>query len=289
MQSYEPVSSPIERGLIQVLQRARETLFITTPYIKDYGVDFVLNNTQAKTLRLLTNLEIANVTGLAFDVSALLKLWDKFTLEVSSMGKLHAKVYMADNKVAFVTSANLTRGGLRENYEYGVILRDEQLVSTMLADMNAYFRLGNVYSRETIEDLKSQIEEIRGLQHELENSAEARRLRKALKQKEDILQTKILANRVRGKTINAIFSQTIEYLLGSRGAMSTQELHPLIQDIHPDICDDTIDRVINGQHFGKKWKHFIRNAQQSLCKSGKIYLRGGKWYLSDSPNQTFGR
>jgi hypothetical protein len=70
---------------------------------------------------------------------------------------------------------------------------------------------------------------------------------------------------------HAIFSDTILYLLKKNGPLTTAELHPLIQSIHPDICDDSIDRVINGQHFGKKWKHQVRSVQQLLKRQGLIY------------------
>lgn len=280
MQSYEFVPSPSEHGLVQVLQDARDTLFIASPYIKDYGVEVVLKNTQSKNLRLLTNLDMGNVTGTGFDIAAVLKLWDKFELKVSSLGKLHAKIYAADKRIAFVTSANLTRGGLRENYEYGVILRDVTVLSALLQDANAYFNLGNIFDREMVENIWVDVQEIRDLQRKLEKSMEAKRLRKTLREKEEALETKILTNRTKGKTVNAVFSETIEYLLRSRGLLSTQEIHQFMQDIHPDICDDTIDRVINGQHFGKKWKHMVRNAQQHLKQSGEIYLQEGKWRLS---------
>ncbi|MEK7270344.1 MAG: hypothetical protein AAB215_05290 [Planctomycetota bacterium] len=56
-----------------------------------------------------------------------------------------------------------------------------------------------------------------------------------------------------------------------------------IQNIHPDICDDSIDRVIDGQHFGKKWKHFVRSAQQHLKQRGEIRLQNGRW-CAGSPN-----
>lgn len=62
----------------------------------------------------------------------------------------------------------------------------------------------------------------------------------------------MLKNRIKeGKTINAIFSDTISYALEKKGSLSTKELHPLIQSMHPDICDDSIDRVIDGQHLVK--------------------------------------
>ena len=262
-----------------MVKEARKSLFIAVPYIKDYGTKFILSHARVDNLQMLTNLNLANVTGTGFDIDALLALWAKFDVQVSSLGKLHAKTYIADNRIAFVTSANLTRGGLVENYEYGIILRDKQLVSAMLDDMKKYFALGNIFSHEKIEGIRDEVTQIRDLQKALAKSDEAKRLRKVLQQKEDALQTRLLENRVEGKSLNAIFSETIKYLLETRGPLSTQELHPLVQNIHPDICDDSIDRVINGQHFGKKWKHLVRNAQQYLKDAGMIYLREGKWHL----------
>ncbi len=278
---YELVSSPAERGLTHVIQEARHTLFIVAPYIKEYGVRVILDNARIKNLRILTNLSLTNVTGAGFDIEALLGLWSRFDLKLSSLGKLHAKTYIADNRLAFVTSANLTRGGLKENYEYGIVLRDEAVVTAMLDDMDKYFNLGNIFTRERVENIEDEVQEIRNLQKALAKSDEAKDLRRALRKREDALQTKILKNLVEGRTVNAIFSKTIEYLLGSRGPLSTDELNPLVQNIHPDICDDSMDRVINGQRFGKKWKHLVRNAQQYLKARGIIYLRDGKWRLAD--------
>lgn len=62
--------------------------------------------------------------------------------------------------------------------------------------------------------------------------------------------------------------------------MSTAELHPLVQALHPDLCDDGVDRVIDGVHFGKRWKHMVRNAQQHLKSQGRIRLEDGRWFLS---------
>jgi hypothetical protein len=47
----------------------------------------------------------------------------------------------------------------------------------------------------------------------------------------------------------------------------------------PDLCDDSVDRVIDGVHFGKKWKHYVRNAQQYLKRSGEIEFDGSRWRL----------
>lgn len=280
MKPYELIAYPIEKTLKHVLRTVENDLFVAAPFITDYGIQFIVENAEkAKALKILTNLDLPNLCGTAFDIEALVKLWDRFQVSISSLAKLHAKVYIADDKTAFLTSANLTHGGLVENYEYGIVLKDRHIVATIVADMNQYFGLGNIFDRLSIETIIPEVIDIRKMRRELERDVETKKLAKFLKQKEEALQTRILQNRVKGRTINSIFSETIRYLLRSKGPLSTKELHPLVQDIHPEICDDSIDRVIDGQHFGKKWKHLVRNAQQHVKRKGLIYLEEGKWRL----------
>ena len=279
---YELVPSPVENKLTQVIKGAEKSLFVAVPYIKNYGVELLTKNARTNELRLITNFSIQNVTGSGFDIKAMLNLWDRFTLEVSSLQSLHAKVYIADGKTAFITSANLTRGGLVENYEYGIVLQDKRLVTDIVEDMNNYFNLGNIFSREKLTEIISDVDKIKILQKQLAKTAEAKQLQNTLQKQQRELETRFLANRVESRTINAIFSETIVYLIRKMGPLGTKELHPLIQNIHPDICDDSIDRVINGQHFGKKWKHLVRNAQQYLKQNNIIKLEDDKWRLTAS-------
>lgn len=279
---YELVPSPMEEAVIKILEKAQDSIFICSPFIKEYGVDILLKNARVKNLHLLTSLDLASITNGSLSLDALLRLWKQFDVEISSLGKLHAKIYIADNHHAIITSANLTRGGLRENYEYGIVLHNSSLVGEMRADMQRYFSLGNIFVRETIERIAQEAEEIRALQKKVQETPEARKLKEAFRAKAENVQTAILQNRVARRTINSIFTATIEYLLSKKGPLSTTELHPLIQNTHPDICDDSIERVINGQHFGKKWKHQVRNAQLTLKLQGKIALSNGKWALLDN-------
>lgn len=87
----------------------------------------------------------------------------------------------------------------------------------------------------------------------------------------------VLKSRAQGTTTHRIFSDTVLYLLEEKGPLTTAELNPLIQQIHPDLCDDTIDRVIDGVHFGKKWKHHVRNAQLNLKRKNLIVSDGQHW------------
>lgn len=59
-QVYELVTFPVEDGFKQVIQEARGNLFIAAPYIKNYGVQIVLDNARTNNLRILTNLDLAN-------------------------------------------------------------------------------------------------------------------------------------------------------------------------------------------------------------------------------------
>ena len=82
-----------------------------------------------------------------------------------------------------------------------------------------------------------------------------------------------------GETTHSIFARTILHLLKSE-PLSTREMQPIIQAIHPDLCDDSADRVINGVRFGKMWKHTIRGSQVYLRRQGRIELRQKKWRLT---------
>jgi hypothetical protein len=56
--------------------------------------------------------------------------------------------------------------------------------------------------------------------------------------------------------------------------MTTTRLHEPIRLVHPDLCDDRVGRVIGRRHFGKRWKHAVRSAQQGLRRRGVIARRG---------------
>ena len=142
-----------------------------------------------------------------------------------------------------------------------------------------YSNLGNIIEKDFLEKICVESKKIERIRTEREKSFRNSDLAKLLKQSEKKVKLELLTNRVnKGKTINEIFSNTIVYLLSKYGSLNTDELNTHIQSIHPDICDDSIDRIINGQHFGKLWKHSVRNAQFSLKKKGLISNKGRRGY-----------
>lgn len=61
--------------------------------------------------------------------------------------------------------------------------------------------------------------------------------------------------------------------------MTTAEIHPKVQALLPELCDDQRDLVIDGRHFGKLWKHHVRTAQQHLKRAGIVEYHNGIWQL----------
>jgi hypothetical protein len=192
---------------------------------------------------------------------------------------LHAKVYVADKQTAVITSANLTRGGLRQNYEYGTKITDPILVHQIRDDLVGYGALGAEVSPLELAHLADITDDLQERMSRVMGSATIH-LREEFQARATAAHESLLSLRaISAESTNAIFSQTILYLL-RRGPLATaDELHPLVQRIHPDLCDDSIDRVIQGVHFGKRWKHMVRNAQQALQRRGLIRYDGSRWHL----------
>jgi hypothetical protein len=284
MNSYTLLQSPVEEALRRLFDECEESIFVVSPFINQYGINVLIDSLTGRqgitVVDVLTSVNPRSLQDGSLDVTALVRLCQTVPpTKVRSLPKLHAKVYVVDDCKAIVTSANLTRGGLLENYEYGILLSDESLVAGISQDMRAYASLGNSFTVDELSRIANEVRELRALHTEAERAQRQTEAGKRHATRLRLIETALLKNRVKERTINAIFAETIRYLLNLR-SMSTEELHAHIKDIHSDICDDSIDRVINGQHFGKLWKHDVRNAQVFLRRRGEIELRDGKWRLT---------
>ncbi len=149
-------------------------------------------------------------------------------------------------------------------------------------DFENYSLLGARISFGDVEALLGEITELKQLFKKAEQSIRTQ-ARRAFKEKLEATNLRVLGQRAKGKTTHAILSDTILFLL-SKGPLATTDLHPLIQALHPDICDDSVDRVIGGVHFGKRWNHYVRNAQQFLKRQGQIGYAAGLWRLTAQPS-----
>ena len=260
-----------------------QSALIVTPYVTGEPLQQMSRYLQSRSnpkVEILTDLAVESMVQGSTSPQALVDFCNAIpSTEIRHLPGLHAKVYVADEREAIVTSANLTRGGLAANYEYGVHISDPPTVMQIVDDLAGYASLGAEVPLPELAQLANVAAQLRR-QHSRVLTSARRSLQDAFRKQVEAVQETLLTLRAKSsQSTNAIFSRTILYLL-RRGPLSTRQLHPMVQKIHPDLCDDSIDRVIQGVRFGKRWKHMVRNAQQSLKHHGLITFDGRRWNLS---------
>jgi len=281
-----------DNQFVDLVSSAQDRLVLCSPYVSQDGAETVARARTGKAqigIRsfILTDLSPRAVCAGATDPDAVMNVANSLAGgRVVHLPRLHAKVYVADGQTAVVTSGNLTSGGLGRNYEYGVLIRDCAMASSIEADMLEYAGLGAEMHETTLAKYCQAAADARKAYREHVASTSRtiqRRLASALRAADESL----IRARLAGGAMHTVFAKTVMYLLHRHGPLTTKQQHPLVQRLHPDLCDDSVDRVIDGKHFGKKWKHAVRTAQQALKKQGRIEQRGDLWYAMDAPSTPF--
>lgn len=272
----ELVHSPFAPRFESFVGSLETDCLICSPYISAGPVKRLVDAAERKRIQdtlaveIVTDISAGNLLAGSTDITALLLLTDRLlNVRISYLPRIHAKVYVAGNTFAMITSANFTDAGAFSNLEYGVTLTNRGLVRTAKTDIKRYAELGATISPKHLLDLKTRVADLRAAvqQEQISINQKAQLLSETLRSSAE---DELIRIRVEGRSINAIFSETIMYLL-SRQSMSTAELYSHVCQVHPDLCDDTLDRVIDGVHYGRLWKHQVRNAQQFLKKRGCIH------------------
>lgn len=267
-----------------LLADTQSQLFLSSPFISTNGAEFLAlhlsEECRAKgVVRVLTNLSPQNVAQGATDPKAIQIIEAAVTnFKLWHLPSLHAKVYVSDAKKAIVTSGNLTAGGLSRNCEYGIGLENEALAQNVLSDLTAYADLGVNINREHLAAY-TQIADAVKAQFQQAQKSVKKEIGKTFNALLQDAETELLQARFSQGPAHRIFGKTIVYLLHKHGPLTTQQLHDLIAQIHPDLCNDSVDLLINNRNFGKKWKHGVRSSQVSLKRAGEIELVNGQWRL----------
>lgn len=269
--------SPFAPAFEHFVGEVREHCLICSPYITAGPIRRLVASLEARRLaesiriEIITDVSAGNIAQGATDISALLFLAERVPqAEFTYLPRIHAKAYVCDDRFAIVGSANFTEGGSSRNLEYGARFHEPEAVAQISHDIQTYAALGAPLSPPQLSRLQARVETLREAVADEQRSV-SRQLRAFSAQFRREMEDDLIRVRVERKTINAIFSETILFLL-TGGGLSTAELQQRLRDVHPDLCDDTSDRVIDGRHFGKLWKHQMRNAQVTLKKKGDIDL-----------------
>ena len=269
------LNRPWREELKAVASSARESFIVVAPFIKEDAAEWLCGLLQPDVrLMTLAHLDVRAVRTSVLDIAALRRLASVSPASsLFSVPSLHAKVYVADDHAAIVTSGNLTPAALDRNREYGVLFHDQEAVREIRTHMLELSDIGSPVDLGVIDSLIPVETELRNAEAELARSATPAAQQK-FKAILDRAHPMLVATQVGSRSANAVFSEAIRYVLSSGPLAGAPQTTPAIgrevQRLLPDLCDDTEELVINGQHFGKRWKHRLRNAQQHLVQSGVL-------------------
>ena len=127
-----------EQALLQVINAARATLFITSFVAYDISsIVKALNEASARGVLISMLLELSQEHGGSISIDAIGKMkvlvpsarlyaWQDKAEEFSD-GRVHAKVAVADGNICFITSANLTGFAMERNMEAGVLISGDNI------------------------------------------------------------------------------------------------------------------------------------------------------------------
>ena len=247
------IPSPWSETFENFVRSVRDCAIIVSPFITAHPLQKIASLLDAGNrprISLLTNLAVDSLLQGTVDGKAIAEFCREIpTATIRHLPGLHAKAYVADEHMAIITSGNLTSGSLYRNYEYGIQISDPELVRRIALDLQEYGSLGASVSLDDMDRIADVAATLRDKHSRRLDSARMNLRQEFENQLESVRESLMQLRGKSGESTNAIFGRTIRYLLKSK-PLTTREMHPLIQNIHPDLCDDQIDRIINGIQFG---------------------------------------
>ena len=142
-----------------LLDSAQGEILVCSPFVGAEPLETmtaVLTHRNNVSSSIVTDLSADRITSAATDVRALAELCATArNLSVPHLPKLHAKVYVVDGRQAVITSANLTQAGMQWNHEYGIVLRNPQIVRCVRDDVLRFQHLGVTIRPESLQRLAS--------------------------------------------------------------------------------------------------------------------------------------
>jgi hypothetical protein len=121
-----------------LIQSAKFKLFIASPYYSSDVLKRILTLARADTEKQFL-LDVNEGDMAAGTQSGVRLLQHAPNSEVRTLPNLHAKLLIADENVAIVTSANLTWTALKRNVEYGVMIDEPNLMKELLDSVRPFW------------------------------------------------------------------------------------------------------------------------------------------------------
>lgn len=152
-QELEIVTTPTFEWLAENIKTCRSRLVIGSPYING-GLKQVMNLINEDVPRtLVTRTDLRDFAVGASNLLTLCSL-SREGVDVRTLSDIHAKVYVVDDSVALVTSANATFSGLHRNRECGLATRNPLMARRLAESVLSGFGAERPPRRMSLKDLE---------------------------------------------------------------------------------------------------------------------------------------
>ncbi|MGL6298479.1 MAG: phospholipase D-like domain-containing protein [Methanobacteriaceae archaeon] len=130
------LNKPLYPLFMDLVKNTEESINLCSPFVKENVISKIYNNSNSEIdLKLVTNININNFYKKASDLSAMKEILENNN-QIFNYQQLHAKIYIFDSQTAIITSGNLTYSGLNKNYEYGVLIDENDGLNTICNDFD---------------------------------------------------------------------------------------------------------------------------------------------------------
>lgn len=130
MSDLQIVTTPTRDWLAKHAKACTARMLVGSPYVNNAIIELTDMAGEEVARTLVTRTDLRDFAVGSSNLDTLCTLANKGVL-VRSLDDLHAKMYIFDDSVALVTSANATRSGMRDNLECGLGTEDKQIVKQL--------------------------------------------------------------------------------------------------------------------------------------------------------------
>jgi phosphatidylserine/phosphatidylglycerophosphate/cardiolipin synthase-like enzyme len=128
----ELIARPFFDNFISDCRQAGSSIKLCAPFVKnDIIADIIDVKKSGTPLDLITKINLRSFHAASSDIGALSNILSNAG-HVYNCSNLHAKIYIFDDSRCYITSANLTYSGLKNNSECGIFTTESALVRSTL-------------------------------------------------------------------------------------------------------------------------------------------------------------
>lgn len=288
VQNQGDISSSHKDIIIAEIERAGELLFVVA-YVRENGVDMILENIKNKPAKLLCSLDMG-ITQLS-GIKKLLENGVEVKFYKSNEGTFHPKIWLFGNNGShwkmLIGSANLTRAALTHNVEASVLVEEETVTSSAVEFFKYLWNRENSIGLtiDEVNSLQDNINKRKNLQHqtariEIENDDDPQKIEGLF----NYTKTWIDIPKYESKGISSLWRGW--YIIPDHGYINDEKIThlksylPFIENrIHQsdEAYGRLLEQFVENSNFQRRilvnsaHRLFVRQAKNYLIKLGWCY------------------